>query len=75
MLYVVGLLTNKDIDKSTLDTTINNLRARRQHMDRQQDDDYKRELKKLYKKISAKNRVRTNTTVPSKSLEQNENIF
>ena len=52
-----GLHSNNDIDKGTLETTLGNLRNRRVHMDRQQDEEYKREMKKLYKKISAKNRV------------------
>lgn len=53
----VGLNSNNDINKGTLDHTLNNMRQRRVHMDKQQDEDYKREMKKLYKKISAKNRV------------------
>lgn len=59
-----GLHVNNDINKATLDTALGNLRNRRVHLDRQQDEDYKREMKKLYKKISAKNRV--NLSIVSK---------
>ena len=55
--YHIGLNSNNDINKSTLDATLGNLRSRRVHMDKQHDEEYKREMKKLYKKISAKNRV------------------
>ena len=56
-LLIQGLLSNNDISKGTMDTALSNLRNKRAHMDRQHDEDYKREMKKLYKKISAKNRV------------------
>ena len=57
-LLIQGLHSNKDIDNKTMDGVLVNLRKKRAHMDRQHDEDYKREMKKLYKKISAKNRVR-----------------
>lgn len=54
---IAGLYSNNDINKATLDNTLANIRNRRQHMDKQHDEEYKREMKKLYKKISAKNRA------------------
>ena len=54
---IPGLFANKDINKQTMDGAIANLRSRRKHLDTQNDEEYKREMKKLYKKISAKNRV------------------
>ena len=56
-LLIQGLHSNRDIDNKTMDSVLTNLRKKRAHMDRQHDEDYKREMKKLYKKISAKNRV------------------
>ena len=56
-LLIQGLHSNNDINKGTMETAMGNLRTKRAHMDRQHDEDYKREMKKLYKKISAKNRV------------------
>ena len=56
-LLIQGLHSNNDISKGTMDNVLGNMRNKRAHMDRQHDEDYKREMKKLYKKISAKNRV------------------
>ncbi|XP_053407084.1 trichohyalin-like isoform X2 [Mercenaria mercenaria] len=71
-LLLTGLHSNNDINKGTLETALGNLRNRRVHLDRQQDEDYKREMKKLYKKISAKNRAMMNTLMQKQRNEKKE---
>ncbi|XP_052251546.1 trichohyalin-like isoform X1 [Dreissena polymorpha] len=71
-LLIGGLHANNDITKATMDTAVNNLRSRRTHMDRQQDEDYKREMNKLYKKISAKNRAMMNSLIQKQRDEKKE---
>ncbi|KAL4231314.1 smoothened signaling pathway [Mactra antiquata] len=71
-LILTSLHTNKDIDKGTLDTALSNMKKRRVHVDKQQDEDYKREMKKLYKKISAKNRAMMNTMFQKQRTEKKE---
>ncbi|XP_052773636.1 trichohyalin-like isoform X2 [Mya arenaria] len=71
-LLITGLHSNKDINKSVMDNAISNLRSRRKHLDNQQDEDYKREMKKLYKKISAKNRAMMNNLLQKQREEKKE---
>lgn len=60
-LLLFGLQSNKDLDKGKVDAVLTKLRSRRVHIDNELDEEYQREMKKLYKKISAKNRAMMNT--------------
>lgn len=71
-LLISGLHANKDIDKGVLDSVQNNIRNRRTHLDQQNEEDYKREMKKLYKKISTKNRAMMNSLLQKQKNEKKE---
>ncbi|KAL3864064.1 hypothetical protein ACJMK2_005770 [Sinanodonta woodiana] len=57
VLLIQGFRLNNDITKAQEEAVISNYKRKRSQMDKSQDDEYQRELKRLYKKIAAKNRA------------------
>lgn len=57
-LLVQGICNNKDIDQNTENVAIGNFKKKKSGLDKALKEEYEREKKKLYKKLSAKNRVR-----------------
>lgn len=58
-LLLDGFHQNKDLSTANQQQCINNFKKKRTNLDKNLDDEYKREVKKLYKKLGAKNKVRS----------------
>ncbi|KAK3595846.1 hypothetical protein CHS0354_014668 [Potamilus streckersoni] len=72
VLLIQGFRFNNDITKAQEDAVISNYKRKRSQMDKTQDDEYKRELKRLYKKIAAKNRAMMAHLMQRQRAEENE---
>ncbi|KAJ8317460.1 hypothetical protein KUTeg_005364 [Tegillarca granosa] len=57
ILVIQGLKHNKDITQTAEEVVINNFKKKKVQLDHDMDEEYKREMKKLYKKLSAKNKA------------------
>ncbi|KAL5022621.1 hypothetical protein ScPMuIL_001776 [Solemya velum] len=57
-LLIQGIRNNKDIDQNAENEAIGNFRKKKSGLEKALKEEYEREKKKLYKKLSAKNRVR-----------------
>ncbi|XP_063433599.1 limbin-like [Mytilus trossulus] len=58
VLLLNGLHQNKDLSSANQQQVQNNFKKKRTNLDKNLDDEYKREVKKLYKKLGAKNKAR-----------------
>ena len=56
-LLLDGLHQNKDLSTGNQQQVVSNFKKKRTNLDKNLDDEYKREVKKLYKKLGAKNKV------------------
>lgn len=70
ILLLDGLHQNKDISTANQQQVVNNFRKKRTNLDKNLDDEYKREVKKLFKKLGAKNKTRMSNLLQKQKEER-----